>query len=70
MCIEVDYSGRGTTHSVLKWIAVGVALHVALHPQVFCEDEAVFNPLTILLLNRIRFAKIYQVKKPCVKLSI
>ena len=41
MRIEVDYSGRGTTRSVLKWIAVGVTLHVALHALVFCEDEAV-----------------------------
>ena len=41
MRIEVNYSGRGTTRSVLKWIAVGVALHVALHVLVlFCEDEA------------------------------
>ena len=42
MRIEVDYSGRGTTRSLLMWIAVGVALHVALRALVFlCEDEAV-----------------------------
>ena len=36
-----DCSGHGTTHSVLKWIAVGVALHVALRALVFCGDEVV-----------------------------
>ena len=41
MCIEVACSGRGTTHSVLKWTAMGVALHVALRALVFCEDEVV-----------------------------
>ena len=41
MRIEVDYSGRGTTRSVLKWIAAGVALHVALRALVFCEDYVV-----------------------------
>ena len=40
MHIEVGYIGRVTTCSELKWIAVGVALHVALHALVFCEDEA------------------------------
>ena len=35
MRIDVDYSGRGTTCSILKWIAVGVALHVALRALVF-----------------------------------
>ena len=42
--IEVDYSGCGTTRSVLKWIAVDVALHVALCVLVFLffyKDEAV-----------------------------
>ena len=37
MGIELDYSGRGTTCSVLKWIAVGVALRAL----VFCVDEVV-----------------------------
>ena len=42
MRIEVDYSEPGTTRSVLKWISVGVALHVALCALVsFCEDKAV-----------------------------
>ena len=35
MRIEVDYSGCSTTRSVLKWIAVGVALHVTLCAVVF-----------------------------------
>ena len=35
MRLEVDYSGRGTTCSVLKWIVVGVVLHVALLVLVF-----------------------------------
>ena len=35
MRIEADYSGRGTTRSILKWIAVGMALHVALWALVF-----------------------------------
>ena len=41
MCSEVDYSGRGTTRSILKWIVVGVALHVVLCELVFCEGEVV-----------------------------
>ena len=41
MRIEMNQSGRGTTRSVLKWITVGMALHVALRVLVFCEDEAV-----------------------------
>ena len=41
MRIEVDYSGRGTTRSVLKWIAVGVALHVAPCAFIFGGDELV-----------------------------
>ena len=42
MSIEVDYSEPGATCSVLRWISVGVALHVALRALVFlCEDEAV-----------------------------
>ena len=39
MRIEVDYSGCGSTRSVLKWIAVVVALQVALLVFIFCEDE-------------------------------
>ena len=35
MRIEVDYNGRGTTRSVLKCIAVGVALLVALRALIF-----------------------------------
>ena len=34
MRIEVGYSRRGTTRSVLKWIAVGMALRVLI---LFCE---------------------------------
>ena len=42
MHIEVDYNGSGSTRSVLKWIAVGVALHMALRALVFfCEDNVV-----------------------------
>ena len=41
MRIEVDYSGLSTIRCVLKGIAVGVALHVALRELVFCEDEVV-----------------------------
>ena len=41
MRIEADYSDHSTTRSVLKWIAVGVALHVALCAPVFCEDKVV-----------------------------
>ena len=41
MCIEVDYSGCGTTRSILKWIAVGVTLHVAPRALVFCGDKVV-----------------------------
>ena len=41
MRIELDYGGRGTTRSVLKWIAVGVVLHVALRALVFCENKVV-----------------------------
>ena len=41
MRIEVDYSGRGTTRSVLKWMAVGIALHVAPRALVFGGDEVV-----------------------------
>ena len=41
MHIEVDCSGCGTTRSVLKWIALGVALHVVLRVIFLCEDEAV-----------------------------
>ena len=48
MRIEVDYSGRGTTRSVLKWIAVGVALHVAPRALVFCGDEVVKLSFNIL----------------------
>ena len=43
MRIEVDYSGRGATRSVMKWIAVGVALHVALCELVFCGDKVVLE---------------------------
>ena len=53
MRVEVNYSGRGNTRSVLKWIAVGMALHVALRVLVFCEDEAdvelSFNTLRVLI---------------------
>ena len=49
MRIEVDYSGRGTTRSVLKWIAVGEALHVSPHALVFCEDK-VFVELSFHIL--------------------
>ena len=41
MRIEVDCSGRGTTHNVLKWKSSGHYIHVALLALVFCEEEAV-----------------------------
>ena len=48
MHIEVDYSGRGATCSVLKWIAFGVALHVALHVLVvFVRTKLLSNYLLI-----------------------
>ena len=36
--IEVDY-GRGTTCSILRWIAVGVALHVALRALILFKNK-------------------------------
>ena len=50
MRIEVEYSECGITSSVLKWISVGVALHMALHALIFCEDETVSNFLSIFAL--------------------
>ena len=44
---------RCTTRRVLKWIAVGVALHVALRELIFCRDEVVvehyFNIFALLM---------------------
>ena len=41
MRIEVDYSGRDTTHSVLNWIAVSIALHIAPCALSSCGGEVV-----------------------------
>ena len=46
MRMEVEYSGGDTTSSVLKWIAVGVAPHVALRALVFVRTKLLSNFLS------------------------
>ena len=50
MCIKEDYSGHGTTHSVLKWIGVGDALHVALRALIFLWRQLLLNFLSIFCI--------------------
>ena len=70
MRIEVDYSGCGSTCSVLKWIVVGMAPHVALCALVFCEDDAVVElpfdilPYCWLLAGRQRKQGLFLVNVP------